>query len=152
MVIRRSRRRRTSTARRNYSPMPIRRRSSFVKKLLTSTSKTDFRLEIESRVARDIWAVIYITLSILTFLSLTGGIGTFGEWWRASFEGLFGIGINFVPAVPFIVGIVMLTSAKIEFNFTRIFGIFLLIAAALGVVHLAAPREEMLSHASEYGG
>ncbi len=132
--------------------MPIRRRPSLVKKLLTSASKTDFKLKIESRVARDIWAVIYITLSILTFLSLTGSIGAFGEWWRASFEGLFGIGINFVPAVPFIVGVVMLTSAKIQFDFTRIFGIFLFIATVLGVVHLSAPHEEMLSHASEYGG
>ena len=152
MVIRRSRRRRTSTARRNYSPMPIRRRSSFVKKLLTSTSKTDFRLEIESRVARDIWAVIYITLGILTYLSLGGKIGTFGEWWITGFRGLFGIGINFVPLVFFAVGGVMLGSKTIKFNFTRIFGIMLLTAVTLGIVHLSASEAEMFPLASEFGG
>ncbi|MFH1546314.1 MAG: DNA translocase FtsK 4TM domain-containing protein, partial [Patescibacteria group bacterium] len=149
---RRSRRRRTSTARRNYSPTPIRRRSSFVKKLLASTSKTDFRLEIESRVARDIWAVIYITLGILTYLSLGGNIGWVGEKWIKGFRGLFGVGIIFIPLIFFAVGGTMLGSKNVRFNFTRIFGIVMFVTAALGIYHLSALEEEMLPLASKFGG
>jgi DNA segregation ATPase FtsK/SpoIIIE, S-DNA-T family len=157
LVIRRTRRRRTTAAaRRRYATSnlatPVRRRSSIMKKLLSSANKTEFKLEVESRVARDIWAVIYITLGILTYLSLGGGIGAFGEWWGASFRGLFGIGINFIPLLLFVIGGVMLTSTKILFNFTRIFGIMLLVVAMLGIVHLSAPNDEMLVSAMEYGG
>ncbi len=157
VVIRRTRRRRTTpTRRRRYATSqlaaPTRRRSPLMKKLLSATSKTEFKLEVESRVARDIWAVIYITLALLTYLSLGGGIGTFGEWWGASFRGLFGIGINFIPLLFLVIGGVMLTSTKIIFNFTRIFGIILLITALLGIVHLSADSEEMLLNATEYGG
>lgn len=123
-----------------------------MRKLLSSANKTEFKLEVESRVARDIWAVIYITLGILTYLSLGGGIGTFGEWWSKSFRGLFGIGINFIPLLLFVIGGVMLTSTKILFNFTRIFGIILLVASLLGIVHLSAAREEMVSAAIDFGG
>ncbi|MCF7836862.1 DNA translocase FtsK [Candidatus Gracilibacteria bacterium] len=157
MVIRRTRRRRTTAAaRRRYLDSqrltPVRRRSSFVKKFFSAVGKTDLRLEVESRIARDIWAVIYITLGILTYLSLGGSIGRFGEWWSASFRGLFGIGINFIPLLLFAIGGVMLTSTKIIFNFTRIFGIILLVTVLLGIVHLSAAREEMLTEAMQYGG
>jgi len=115
-------------------------------------NKSSLRLEVESRVARDIWAVIYITIGILTCLSLGGGIGTFGEWWSASFRGLFGLGINFIPLIFFVVGGVMLGSKTIKFNFTRVFGILLLVAVLLGLVHLSASKVEMLSGAAEFGG
>ncbi|MFH1375913.1 MAG: DNA translocase FtsK 4TM domain-containing protein [Patescibacteria group bacterium] len=151
MVIRRTRRRRTSS-RRRYMTVPTRRRPTFLKKLFASTGKTELKLEVASRVMRDIWAVIYITLGVLTYLSLSGGIGWLGEAWREGFEGLFGIGINFVPAIFFVVGVIMLTSTTILFNFTRVFGISMFIAVSLGIVHLSALQGEMLSHASEYGG
>ncbi|MFH0776507.1 MAG: DNA translocase FtsK 4TM domain-containing protein [Patescibacteria group bacterium] len=151
MVIRRTRRR--SSIRRSYaSAAPVRRRPSLLKKLFSAAGKTDFKLEVESRVARDIWAVIYLTLGILTYLSLGGQIGTFGEWWTASFRGLFGIGINFIPLIFFAVGGVMLGSKTIQFNFTRVFGIMLLTATALGIVHLSVAPEMMLTEAPEYGG
>ncbi|MFH0834595.1 MAG: DNA translocase FtsK 4TM domain-containing protein [Patescibacteria group bacterium] len=147
MVIRRVRRRRSYS-----SPAPTRRKGSLLGKIFASATKTSLKLEVESRVARDIWAVIYITLGILTYLSLGGKIGTFGEWWVASFRGLFGLGINFVPLIFFAVGGVMLGSKTIQFNFTRVFGIMLLVATALGIVHLSALPDEMLSNAPEFGG
>ena len=153
MVIRRTRRR--SPARRTVATArPTRRKNSLVRKLLSpkKKSKSSLRLEVESRVARDIWAVIYITIGILTYLSLGGGIGAFGEWWGASFRGLFGIGINFVPLIFFAVGGVMLGSKTIQFNFTRVLGILLLVATLLGLVHLSVPKDEMLSGATEFGG
>lgn len=79
-------------------------------------------------------------------------MGWLGEAWKQGFQGLFGIGVNFVPGILIIVGILMLTTAKIEFNFTRAFGIILLIASFLGIVHLSAPADEMLAHAAQYGG
>lgn len=152
LVIRRTRRR--SPDRRTVAVRPTRRKNSFFRKMLTTKNKnkSSLRLEVESRVARDIWAVIYITIGILTCLSLGGGIGTFGEWWSASFRGLFGLGINFIPLIFFVVGGVMLGSKTIKFNFTRVFGILLLVAVLLGLVHLSASKVEMLSGAAEFGG
>ena len=152
MVIRRTRRRSSTARRRTYSPAPARRKNSLLKKVFNSASKTSLKLEVESRVARDIWAVIYLTLGVLTYLSLGGKIGNFGQWWVASFRGLFGLGINFVPLIFFAVGGVMLGSKAIKFNFTRVFGIMLLVAAALGIVHLSALRDEMFTAAAEFGG
>lgn len=156
MVIRRNRRRSyTTTTRRRrntYRATPRRKKASVLSKLLKKSPKTDLKIELESKITREIWAIVYITLAILTYLSLSGGVGAFGEWWVASFKGLFGIGINFIPAIFFAVGVVMLSSASVVFNFTRILGIVLFIAAALGIVHLSAPQGEMLTHAPEYGG
>lgn len=152
MVIRRTRRR-TPARRRTYPAVaPVRRRSSVLKKVFSSASKTSFKLEVESRVARDIWAVIYITLGILTYLSLGGSIGRFGVWWVASFRGLFGLGINFVPLIFFAVGGVMFGAKTVQFNFTRVFGIILIVATSLGIVHLSAAPEMMLVNAPEFGG
>lgn len=107
---------------------------------------------MDNRVARDIWAVVYITLGILTYLALAGGAGKFGESWVEIFRGMFGIGINIVPALLFIIGIVMLTSKTIQFNFTRVFGITLLIASMLGIVHVSANEDEMWTFAADFGG
>jgi len=151
LVIRRSRRR--STRRRSYAATPVRRsRSSIFKKIFSSASKTSLKLEVDSRIARDIWAIIYFVLGVLTYLSLGGGIGQFGQWWVMSFRGLFGIGINFVPIIFFVVSGALVASKTIQFNFTRIFGIVLLVATSLGIVHLSTLPNEMLSAAPEYGG
>ncbi len=155
MTIRR--RRRLNPARRLNATAPRRRSSGFFARLFRSTRKVNsgkagLKLEIEHRVARDIWAIFYIVLAIITYLSLGGGMGPAGEWWVESFQGLFGIGVNFVPAVLAVVGVVMLTSTSVKFNFTKIFGICLLIATALGIVHLAAPEALMLTDAADYGG
>jgi DNA segregation ATPase FtsK/SpoIIIE, S-DNA-T family len=142
-------RRRTKT--RTAMPRASRRKKS-LNNFFFNTKKTEFKIEIERHIAREIWAICFITLAVLTFMSLGGEIGKFGEWWSASFRGLFGIGINFVPAILLIVGIVMLTSTKIIFNFTRIFGICLFVAAGLGIIHVEAPIESMFIEAAQYGG
>ena len=152
MVIRRTRRRSPARRRSYAAPTPARRKSSVLKKVFSSAAKTSLKLEVESRVARDIWAVIYITLGILTYLSLGGGVGAFGEWWVASFRGLFGIGINFVPLIFFAVGGVMFGSKTVQFNFTRVFGIILIVATSLGIIHLSALPDEMLTEAPQFGG
>ncbi len=151
------RRRRLNPARRLNTTAPRRRSAGFFAKLFnpvrkSSAAHTGLKLEVEHRVARDIWAIFYIVLAIITYLSLGGGMGPAGQWWAASFQGLFGIGINFVPAVLAVVGVVMLTSTSVKFNFTKIFGICLLVATALGIIHLAAPEAEMLANAASYGG
>lgn len=131
---------------------PSSRRKVGILTRLTGGGTPHLKLEVERHVAREIWAVVYITLAVLTYLSLGGGAGKFGEWWEASFRSLFGIGINIVPALLFTVGVVMLSSKTIAFNFTRVFGLILLVASMLGIVHLSAPEETMLDAAYEYGG
>ena len=156
VVIRRNIRRRrknTVSAKRQLKTSASRRRSySLLGRMFRSVKTPEMHFEIDNRVVRDIWAIGYITLAILTYFSHGNKIGAFGEWWSSSFQGLFGIGINFIPALFLVIGIVMLTSTSIRFNLTKIFGIIMLVASSLGIVHLAAPEAEMFSHAAEYGG
>ena len=98
-------------------------------KLFSAAGNADLKLEVDHRVSRDIWAVTYITLAILTYLSLGGSMGPFGAWWAGSFRQLFGIGINIVPAILAIVGVIMLSSQSIS-----------------------APDTEMLQQADKFGG
>ena len=123
-----------------------------VSKLFSAAGNADLKLEVDHRVSRDIWAVTYITLAILTYLSLGGSMGPFGAWWAGSFRQLFGIGINIVPAILAIVGVIMLSSQSIRFNFTKVVGISLLVASFLGIVHISAPDTEMLQQADKFGG
>jgi S-DNA-T family DNA segregation ATPase FtsK/SpoIIIE len=151
------RRRRLNPARRVGSRQSMqaaarRRKPGLLRRLFSSASKTELRLEVEHRVARDIWAIFYITFAILTYLALGGGIGAFGEWWEATFRGLFGIGATVVPLIFLAVGAVMLTSATIQFNFTRVLGIMLLVMSLLGIIHLDVPESEMWRQAPEVGG
>lgn len=131
---------------------PGSRRQSFWQRFFPRSPKSELKLEVAQHVVREIWAIIFITLAILTYLALFNQLGSFGEIWQTAVQNLFGIGVNFVPLIFLIVGITMLTSARIEFNFTRIFGITLMVVSVLGVIHLEAPAEVMLVEAQNYGG
>jgi S-DNA-T family DNA segregation ATPase FtsK/SpoIIIE len=107
---------------------------------------------VETRVARDIWAIGYITLAVLTYLSLWGQIGAFGEAWEAAFRYTFGIGIGLIPVVLLAVGVTLLTAAKVQFSSARVLGICLLVASFLGYVHIDTPKELWLSGMTDAGG
>lgn len=142
---------------RRLSTLPKRRltshtRHSFWSRFLARSKNSELRLEVAQHVTREIWAITFITLAILTYLALFNQLGTFGEIWQTTFQNLFGLGVNFIPLIFLIIGITLLTSTKIQFNFTRVFGITLMVITLLGIIHLEAPPELMLPEAQNYGG
>lgn len=148
-----------ATRRRTVSVRNVNRRSSARRSgpgILTSLGgllpKPDLKLEVESHVSRDIWAVVYLTLGVLSYLSLFGLLGPFGSWWDAEFRWIAGLGVYLIPALLGGAGLLMLLDQQLRINFTKFVGLALLTAAALGIVHSSAPEAAMWSQASEYGG
>lgn len=146
------RRRATTTVRRRPAAPRVRRGPGLLSRLTKAASQADISIEVESRVARDIWAIGYITLAALTYLSLWGQIGAFGEVWEAAFRYTFGIGIGLVPVVLLAVGVTLLTAAEVRFSSARVLGICLLVASFLGYVHLDLPKELWYTDLREAGG
>jgi len=127
--------------------------SRSARKLLKSIRKTNFKLEIESYVAREISALFYLAFAILNWFSFSGKAGVFGQWWYSALLKIFGgIGSFFVPILFFIVGLVMFFTNKIKFNFTRVFGLIIFTASILGLVHLSSDFNNALVQVEEFGG
>ncbi|MDP4008736.1 MAG: DNA translocase FtsK [Candidatus Peregrinibacteria bacterium] len=112
------------------------------------------QLELKDRVKAEIWAVIYLSLSLLTFLSITGRLGIVGEFVINFLNPIFGWGIYALPAVLFGIAFSLFFIERVRLNATKIFGIALLFASVLGFVHLAVPMEEIFEYAKSgtYGG
>jgi len=112
------------------------------------------QLVIETHVMREIWAVAYGALCILTLLSINGRLGTLGDLWHRFLTPIFGWGLFLVPLLLGGVSLALFFARRVEFNFTRIFGIGMMVVSALGTIHLSVPSGDILevAKAGEYGG
>jgi len=112
------------------------------------------KIKVKKHVAREIWAVIYASLAVLTILSLQGAFGILGDAWVSVLKPALGWGVYIIPGVFFFVAAMMFFSKKIHFGFTRVFGLFLFMVSILSVMHLSVPVEQIHAFASEgrYGG
>ncbi|OIP80111.1 hypothetical protein AUK45_04910 [Candidatus Peregrinibacteria bacterium CG2_30_44_17] len=112
------------------------------------------QLDVEAHVLKDIWAVFYATLGVLTILSIRGNLGVVGRLWVAFLEPVFGWGVYAVPVVLIGMAIMSFLSRSIHVGITRWLGIVLLSGSALGLVHLSVPDADVLevAKAGEYGG
>lgn len=125
-----------------------RRRSQAAQRRRRKSDKPDIlNFEIESHIAREIWAVIYLALAALTWLSLGGQIGAVGDLWVAALRPLFGVGLGAVPFVLLFMGASVFFSKKIKWGLARFTGLFLLAVSILGVIHAEVPLDEMLETA-----
>ncbi len=116
--------------------------------------KNNIQLDVEAHVLKDIWAVLYATLGVLTVLSIRGNLGVIGQLWIAFLEPVFGWGVYAVPAILIGMAIMSFLSRKIHVGVARWLGIVLLSGSALGLVHLSVPDADVLevAKAGEYGG
>jgi len=139
-----ARRRRKTT----YKRKPTKRRRRTLKK------KQNIQFNVEAHVLKDIWAVFYATLGVLTVLSIRGNLGVIGQLWIAFLEPVFGWGIYAVPVVLVGMAIMSFLSRKIHVGVARWLGLILLSGSALGLVHLSVPEVDVLevAKAGEYGG
>ena len=115
-------------------------------------SKNDFKIELDSHVARDAGAVIYFGLSIIFLLIITGKAGVVGNWLNSYLRLLFGVGTFVLPLLFLVLSITLFFSRRIQLTTARYIGIVLLIFSALGLVHMGTEQELMLDDVQHYGG
>jgi len=116
--------------------------------------KSGSGLEIESSVAREIWAVIYFALGALTVLSLWGKLGTVGSVWGNFLKPIFGWGVYAFPVILIFLGLSNLFKKENNVGLIKIFGVFCLYIAVLGTFHLILPEDQMfdLAQLGSHGG
>jgi S-DNA-T family DNA segregation ATPase FtsK/SpoIIIE len=111
-------------------------------------------LKVKSSVAREIWAVVYLAVGILTILSLQGAFGIIGDAWVNLLEPVFGWGIYVIPGVFILISLMLFFSKTIYFGATRIIGVIMFMVSLLSVLHLSVPIESIHDYAAmgQYGG
>ncbi|MBT5516387.1 hypothetical protein HOK22_00575, partial [Candidatus Peregrinibacteria bacterium] len=131
-----------------------RRRRTVAKRRTTRrrTKKKSIQFELEKHIAREIWAVLYLALSALTWLSLNQQLGVLGEIWVSALHPIFGIGMGAVPVALLLMGGSVFFSKKISWGLARLTGILLLAVAILGFVHMTVPPDELLEFAQRGEG
>jgi len=114
--------------------------------------KKDFKIELESHVAREVGAVIYLGLAIIFYLIISSRAGMLGEWLNTYLRLIFGIGTFAIPVLFLLLAITLFVSRRIKLDATRYLGITLLVLSGLGLVHMRTPMEEMLVNVQQFGG
>jgi len=139
-----------ATRRRTTTRRPVRRTTTRRR----ASAKKSVKLKIKPSVIREIWAVFYFALSILTVLSIKGAFGIVGDFWISVLSPVIGWGIYIVPVLFFVLSLMMFFSQKIKFTSVRIFGIFLFMFSVLSILHLSVPLEFIRDYAANgtYGG
>lgn len=132
-----------------FQPMP--RRS---KKSRRSSRSSGLQLNVERHVMREIWAVIYMSLCVLTILSLNGKLGVVGQVWNSFLTPIFGWGLYLVPVILGGVSLALFFARRVLFDATRTFGVILMLVAALGTLHLSVPEADIyeVAKVGQYGG
>lgn len=103
---------------------------------------------------REIWAVAYLALAALTWLSLNQQLGVLGELWVSGLRPVFGVGLEAVPFALLFMGASVFFSKKINWGLARMTGIFALAVSVLGFIHMSVPETELLetAQAGQGGG
>jgi S-DNA-T family DNA segregation ATPase FtsK/SpoIIIE len=114
--------------------------------------KKDFKIELESHVAREVGAVIYLGLAVIFYLIITGKAGMLGVWLNTYLRLIFGIGTFALPVLFLLLAITLFVSRRIKLDATRYLGITLLVLSSMGLVHMRTPMEGMMDNVEQFGG
>ncbi len=109
------------------------------------------KFEVETHIVREIWAVLYLALAALTWLSLNQSLGTLGDLWVSVLNPVFGIGMGAVPFALLFMGVSVFLSKEVQWGLARFTGLFLLAVSVLGFVHMGLPADADLLEAAEKG-
>lgn len=134
--------------------MVARRRTSSVRRSSRRRSRKSLDIRVDPGVAREIWAVIYMAIGILTILSIKGTFGVVGDLWVDALKPVFGWGLFGIPVVFIVISIMLFLSRQIAFGATKILGMFFLVVSVLSILHLSVPIDKLHEYASAgmYGG
>ena len=131
--------------------MVVRKRVGTVKKR-ARIRKKDYKIELDSNVAREINAIIYLGFSVISFLIISNKAGILGEFTNTYLRLIFGIGTLALPVLFLLLAVTLFFSHRIKLDFGRYFGIFLLIFSGLGLIHMKTPLDGMLDNVELFGG
>lgn len=112
------------------------------------------RFEVESHIAKEIFAVMYLALSFLVLLSIYGKLGVVGQALHNFLTPVFGFGIHLIPIAFFGVSLALFFAKESPFNIAKIIGLMLLFTSLLSIFHLSVPEDDMLNSAQngQFGG
>lgn len=135
--------------------MAVRKRKTATRRRRSTLSKrSSIKIRVKPSVAREIWAIIYFSLGILTVFSLQGTFGIIGDTWVNTLKPIVGWGVYLIPGVFILVSAMMFFSKKVAFGASRTLGFFLFLISILSVIHLSVPIENIYEYAvvGRYGG
>lgn len=118
----------------------------------TRLRKKDFKIELESGIAREVGAVVYLGLAGLFYLIIAGKAGILGSFLSEYLRLIFGVGTYALPVLFLLLGITLFVSHRIKFDGARYLGIGLLLFSGLGLVHMRTDTMHMLDNVEQFGG
>ncbi len=128
------------------------RRKTISRRKTTRLRKKDFKIELESGIAREVGATIYIGLAVILYFTITGKAGFVGDFANNYLRLIFGVGTYGLPILFLLLGLTLFFSHRIKFDLTRYFGILLLVCSSLGLIHMRTGMESMLDDVDQFGG
>lgn len=103
------------------------------------------RFELAPETRRNVFALLWFLLGVLSLLSLFGAAGKVGAAWKPKLFTWFGWGAYVLPFLVAVVALTRLDPDRFPFSRARYAGLLLVIAAGLGLLHLpAAPAESLV--------
>ena len=134
--------------------MAVKRRRTAPRRRRTTKSRKALKIKVSPSVAREIWAVVYLAVGILTVLSIQGAFGIIGDTWINLLGPVLGWGIYIVPGLFILISMMMFFSKKVKFGAARTLGFTFFIVSVLSVLHLSVPLDKIHEFAanSTYGG
>lgn len=110
------------------------------------------KIEVQSHIAREIGAVIYLGLGLLFLFIIRESAGVVGEWLNGALRQVFGVGIFVLPVIFFLLALTLFFARRVTLNTTKYIGLILLTFSGLGLVHTRTPMDAMLNNVEEFGG
>ncbi len=129
----------------------------FPKKRKTRQQTLDdeqWQLEVSEDIAREIWAVVSLSIGILILLSLSNQLGLPGSWINEFLKPIFGWGLYILPALLLLTAGLLFLSKEIKITMAKITGAGLFLISLLSIFHLSVPEDKILEYAiaGNYGG
>lgn len=112
-------------------------------------------IRVKPSVAKEIWAIIYLALGIISAVSLKSDLNLPGTGWVFDLLApVFGWGVFLVPVVFFMIAGILFFSKKVNFGTARLMGLILMLFSALSIIHLSVPADKIHDYAAlgKYGG
>ncbi len=114
--------------------------------------KKDFRIELDSHIAREIGAVIYFGLAIIFYLAMSGKAGILGDGLNTYLRLIFGVGAVMLPVIFLGLSITLFFARRVQLNATKYLGLTLMVFAGLGLFHMKTDVTAMLDSVETFGG
>lgn len=110
--------------------------------------------EVKATVAREIWAVLWLGLAVIAFLSIRNGFGIVGEILMTTLRPILGWGIFGLPILFILNSLLLFFSKKVVFPLSRVMGVFFIVVSVLSIIHLSVSMEDLYTASlnGQYGG